>query len=332
MKKGRIQGWRFLYATIDFFGHIACRSSVAFAALVQLPALLSSCVAANPEFTHEIRVTTKALAGEPIDLFFFDAAAPYMLDSYQRISTGSSPVYGMSGPGRKMVIAISARGEDIYERSYVKALGDLSSDIFSLKHEHPVKPLLFGSAYLEEGRSRAVNLYLKPALCRIRVRSLCCNFRERPYAGEVLENVKLFLINAVSEFAPADEAEGRPVSWENFGCPGYENPMLCSENIGTVGPERIYPDVTLYCYPNPAKREVPGVPFTRLVLEGDVGGVHCYYPVNLPEMSMGKDYEFDITVLRMGTSNPDLPAQPGQMIIDYSTVPWDEKDHHTEVF
>lgn len=332
MKKGRIQGRKSLHATIDFYWHIACRGSVALSVFTQPPALLSSCVSVPPEISHEVHIETKASAEGLIDLFFFDAEEPFLLDSYQRISPYSSPVYGLSGPGRKKVVAIQAGEGDIYGRSYVRALGDLSSDIFSLSKEHPVKPFLYGSTYLEEGRSRTVTLKLKPVLCQIRVRSLCCNFQERPYAGERLKNAKLFLVNAVSEYAPADEAEGRPVSWENIGCLASDSPLLVKDGIGTVGPERIYPDVSLYCYPNPVRTETPGTPFTRLVLEGDVGNAHCYYPVSIPGMAPGKVYELDMTLLRIGMSDPDLPAQTGQIVIDYSTVPWYENDTHTEVF
>lgn len=333
MKKGRIQGRMILHATIDFFGNISRRRSVALSVLIQFPALLSSCVDIYPESAaREIIVTTKSSADGLLDLFFFDASEPFFLDSYQRITPDASPVYGLSGAGRKLAVAISAREEDIYDRSYVRALGDLSSDIFSLSRERPVNPLLFGSAYLEEGRTRTVMLQLKPALCCIRVRSLCCNFRERPYLGKSLENVKLWLVNAVSEFAPADGAEGRPVSWENYGCLGSDSPLLCQDGIGTVGIERIYPDVSLYCYPNPVEDETPGSPFTRLVVEGNVGAVHCYYPVNLEGMMPGKAYDLDITLLRIGTSDPDLPAVTGQIITEYSTVPWNEKEPHTEIF
>jgi len=333
MKKGRTQGRMFLHATINFFGQIVSRRSVAFAVFMQFPALLSSCVAVDPESAgREVIVMTKASAGGLLDLFFFDASQPFLLDSYQRITPEISPVYGLSGAGKKLAVAISARGGDIYDRSYVRALGDLSSDIFSLASERPVNPLLFGSAYLEEGRARTVTLQLKPALCCIRVKSLCCNFRERPYYGKSIENVKLWLVNAVSEYAPADGAEGRPVSWENYGCLGSDNPLLCQDGIGTVGQERIYPEVSLYCYPNPVDDETPGSPFTRLVVEGDIGAVHCYYPINLIRMTPGMAYDMDITLLRIGTSDPDLPAETGQIITEYSTVPWNEKEPHTEVF
>ncbi|MBO4341210.1 MAG: hypothetical protein J5835_07270 [Bacteroidales bacterium] len=268
-----------------------------------------------------------------LDLFFFDAHEPFLLDSYQHMNSGVSPLYGLSGTGEKLAVAISATSDDIYSRSHVRALGDLSSNHFNLSDEHPGKPLLFGWIYLKDGRSRAVTLTLKPQLCRIRVKSLCCDFRERPYPEVSFNNTKLFLMNAVSEYAPAVTAEGRPVSWDNLGVPSSESSFLTTDGAGTVGRNRVFPeDLSLYCYPNGTDTEMPGKPFTRLVLEGYVGDTHCYYPVNIPSMVPGGNYELDITIRRKGTSDPDIAAETDAVSALQTIIPWNETDERNQIF
>ena len=297
------------------FLRYACRVSVATTAFLQIPAYFASCSVQQVEEIH-IKIN-KAEAGRALDIFFFDAQEPYMLDSYQQ-STGEDCEYVFSGPGDKIVAAMPAMAGDVYARASVSRLQDLYREVFSLEKDNPDNPLCYALARVGSGASRSLTLNLNPLLCSIRVRSVSCDFSGRPYGVIDFHNDNLFLINAVSESSPLAAEGGHPVSWTNYGFPSSKNPYIYAAGG---------PPATFYCYPNPASK-----PPTRLVLEGNIGDVHCYYPIDLSLPHGGMSYELDITLHRMGTDNPDCSATAGTYTVEYTTVPWYESDEREEIY
>ena len=319
IKKGRKS------ITIDtipliFTTHLACRISVAISAFMQFPAFFASCAAeVAPEF--KLRIERAPEASRSLDVFVFSGEPPYLLDSYQQFPAGESPVYVVSGPGRKRVVALTSASGDIYSRAGINRYQDLSKEAFSLLDDSPGSPFSFGECFVEEGTSRSVSMSLNPLLSSIRVRSVSCDFSGSVYLSSHYHNDNLFLTNAVSESCPLGAEGGRPVSWVNYGYNATSHPFLEAEGLGDIGPERKYTNVVFYCYPNPGGR-----PPTRLVLEGTVGEKRCYYPINLPVPRSGTRLVLDISIHRMGTSDPDSEAVPGTYTLEYSTEPWYETD------
>lgn len=294
----------------------ACCISVATTAFLQIPAFFASCTVIQEDSKVSVRLNRT----EPecaVDVFFFDAAQPYLLDSYQQCA-GEECEFLLSGPGDKIVVALPAVQGDIYSRASVSRLEDLYREVFSLEKDSPDAPLSYGMALVKEGASRSLALDMVPLICSIRVRSVSCDFSGRPYALQTFHNDTLFLINAVSESCPLVAEGGHPVSWMNFGFPSVENPYIYVAGA---------PPATLYCYPNPAAK-----PPTRLVLEGRVGDQHCYYPIDISLPKGGMSYELDITLHRMGTDNPDCTASPGTYTVQYNTVPWYESKEREEIY
>lgn len=304
----------------------ACRISVATTAFLQIPACFASCTMLQEEENPIIIKLSGAGAASALDIFVFDAKEPFLLDSYQQ-SVGEDCAFVLSGPGEKIVAAIAAKPGDKLSRASVSRLQDLNREVFRLENDSPESSLRYGCALVGPGASKSIVLNLYPLICSIRVRSVSCDFSGRPYGVPVFHNDNLFLLNAVSESCPMAAEGGRPVSWMNYGFPDREHPFIYTKGFGDVGPDRIYPMSTLYCYPNPASK-----PPTRLVLEGHVGDVHCYYPINVPLVRGGMSYELDITLHRMGTDSPDCAASPGTITVEYSTVPWYESEETEEIY
>ena len=300
------------------FMHFACRASVASTAFMQLPAILLASCTAQPA-AHEAPLRLRAggaAAGHGLDLFFFDAKEPFLLDSYQRVSAGEESVYALSGQGRRRIVALSSSERDY---SGVTRFKDLSRASFSLEDDSPRNPLGYVDCIIEEGASRSMDLILLTLLCTVRVRSVSCDVQ--------FHSDSLFIVNAVSEFCPLAAGGGRPVSWLNHGAAESTNPFVSAPGLGIIGKERIYPSLSLYCYPNPGAN-----PPTRLVLEGTVGDARCYYPIDLVLARGGICLDLDITIHRMGTADPDTPASPGIFTVEYSTVPWYEMDTVIETY
>ena len=341
-KTGRISFFAYL-----FFPHIAGRFSAAIVAVfLQLPAFFSSC---SPE-EKPATVHTKAQiyiqwseipTPDALDLFFFHTEEPMRLDAYQQV-TGleqSLFTYALSGNGPRRLAVLSGKAGDLFAWSGIQTYASLGKVRFSLEEEDPSRPRLVGETLLEEAQSRQTYLTLHPMLCTIRIRSVAADFSGRPYAGVPFHNNKLFLVNAGTECVPLGEDGGRPVSWMNTGMldslsvqqlPHPE--MLVQEGCGSVGTRRVYPDQVLYCYANPAEEDLPGSPVTRVVLEGTIGTVKCYYPINLPAMEPGTCYQLDITLKRMGSPDPDIPVESGAVIIETDILPWIARDPETLLF
>lgn len=302
-----------------FTAHFACRISVAITAFMQFPAFFASC--AVEDYPVKLGIERAHASGRTLEVFVFSGEPPYLLDSYQQFPSGDSPVYVVSGPGRKRVVALSSVSTDVYSRAGITRYQDLSKESFSLFEDSPESPFSFGECFVEEGISQNANMPLKPLLSSIRLRSVSCDFSGRLYQSRHYHNSNLFLANAVSESCPLGAEDGRPVSWANYGYNAAIHPYLEAQGLGDIGPERKYANIVLYCYPNPGGR-----PPTRLVLEGTVGEEKCYYPISLPVTKSGTKLVLDISIHRMGTSDPDSEAVPGTYTLEYSTEPWYETD------
>lgn len=308
-QKGRL---RTAIYYIFFFLHIASCTSVApMTVFFQSPAFLSS--------PH----------GQ-VDLLFFECTGPGRLEAYQRAPVREGRLsYGLSGSGERRIAAISAPGDSLFPYADILYYGDLCQRVVSLDDEDPDHPVLYGEVRVSEGISRTAEIRLRPALCRILLRSVSCDFSGRPYAGSLFENTRLYLTHAGTGYRPFGTEEHIPVQWMNTGmadslaCRSLTHPdMLLQDGLGPLGTKRQTAGRRFYCYPNPATEDALGLSRTCLVLEGLVNGIRCYYPLPLPGMQAGGSYTLDVTLLRMGTPGPDIPAEPGTFQLDLHTEPW----------
>ena len=212
----------------------------------------------------------------------------------------------------------------------LRTYGQLCKHTFRLEDEDPAAPFLAGEMDLEAGASRRADIVLKPRLCAIRIRSVSCDFSGRPYADVRFVSHRLFLCYAGAECHPLGAGDTYPVSWLNPGLLDsaaifrlrYPE-MVLQEGCGSVGLERKEINRTFYCYPHPD---------TRVVLEGDVGNYHCYYPIPLRTLRGGEILELDVTLRRMGSPDPDIPTESGAAALDVAILPWEVRPGETVPF
>ena len=258
-------------------------------------------------------------------MLFFQDAPLFRLDAYQHLDrVPGSSVTGTSTTAARKVVILSNYPADHSIWSSVRSLESLADLTFRLEDEDPAAPMLFG----ESAAGTMGQVTLRPMLAKITLRSIACEFSERPYAGEKLQDVRAYLTYASEEcrpFAPEDPAS----SWLNAGhldeagTTALSHPETIFQTITAALGGRIYPSAAFYCYPNPADGTAFGSPVTRLVIEGKLRGTTYYYPIDLPGLEADTQYRMDVTLTRAGTTDPDTPAVSGSIRLESQVLDWD---------
>ena len=331
MSKGRI----LKYIPLPVFTRFGGRQSAAKpGALWHLPAfLLLACTPlTRPEESapaaRKPQIYINAVGNtniQGLDLLFFQDAPLFRLDAYQHLNgVSGGRVTGTSSTAARKVVILSNYPVDAYAWSGVRSLGSLADLPFRLEDENPAAPMLYGES--EAGSMGRV--VLRPMLAKITLRSIACEFSERPYAGERLQDVRAYLTYASQEcrpFAPEDP----PSSWMNAGrldeagTAALSHPETVLQPLSASLGGRIYPSAGFYCYPNPSDGAAFGSPVTRLVIEGKLRGTTYYYPIDLPGLEADVQYRMDVTLTRAGTTDPDTPAAPGSIRLESQVLDWD---------
>ena len=312
-------------------------SAVILAALWQLPAFFTACSPATEPLLPRLRTQIYIFPGEnanagALDVFFFNEDSLQRLDAYQRFSSGAAlPLEGLSCSGAKRIVALSNYADDPYQWSDIQSYATLADRPFRLEEDSPQAPLLYGEASVEAGVTRTCELTLHPMLCRVCLRSLACDFGDRPYAGEPLQDVCAYLTH-VSSLCHPMRAEEAPSAWINPGrmdsvaVESLSHPEML---FGRIAPEvdgrRIFPETTLYCYPNPAESPSFGQPVTTLVVEGTLRGRRYYYPIRLGAMEASTRVDIDLTLTRAGSPDPDTPVGSDTFSLHLETAPWENR-------
>ena len=321
-----------------------CTSAAIISAFLQVPAFFSSC--ARPQISEETPIGpqiyiqwTKNTTPEAIDLFFFDTLGAQKLDCYQQIvkPEGSGHAYGVSGAGARRLVALSGTVGVTDPWLDISNYGNLCKKTYRLQEEDPASPHLVAEALLPEAASRIQLLNMQPMLSRIRMISVSTDFSGRPYKDGSFICSRIYLTNVATEYKPLGPGGGHPVSWINAGAldslatealPHPEHIM--QPGLGRIGPEKLTPNLLFCCYANPAGDGT--VPRTRLVLEGTVDGILCYYPIEFPSLLPGLEYQLSLTFRRMGSPDPDIPVSSDAVLVQTLTVPWHTREPYTVTF
>ena len=317
--------------------HACCASVAIISAFLQVPAFFSSCkrYSESPEYPTETRIYikwTKNPTPQAIDLFFFETGGAQKLDSYQQLTDlqGESRHYGLSGPGAKRVVVLSAQAGVTDSWLDIRNYGSICKKTWRIEEEDFASPHLVAEALVEDGASRLTQLNLLPMLTEVRLSSLKADFTGRPYAGKSFECERIYLTYAATEYKPIGPEGGHPVSWINSGridslaTEALPHPEWMLKEGSSAFP------MSFYCYANPAIGV--SIPRTRLVLEGLLDGVPCYYPVEIPDLAPGRVYDLRLTLRRMGSPDPDIPTESGAVLVQTNLLPWDLPEAYTVTY
>lgn len=337
--------------------------TVALLSFAVLPTLFFSCTEiagdGSPEdlicgeTRTEIEVKSPdGIAIRTLDIFFFNDDSLRRLDSYQRIADcESGTVSAASRNGKKILVSVANSQDEKYEWDEMGSLDVLNERMADLMKENPRSPLMTACSKITAGKEPCCSIKLEPLLSEISISTLCCDFHNRPYKDEKLKNVRIYLTNVNTKCELLRTDSFYPISLLNSGRLEVENveKMVCPELVfKTLGIDVdsyvAQPDCDLYCYPNSTSEETIGSPYTRLVIEGEIGGRTYYYPINVNRkyfradeggsegVSRNRHYSLDITLTRKGSLDPDTAVAPGTVKVRGLVTPWTEEEEETVVF
>lgn len=83
-----------------------------------------------------------------------------------------------------------------------------------------------------------------------------------------------------------------------------------------------------YAYPNATDTDHTGFTttfsprYTRLVIKATIDESVYYYPISIPALARNKAYDISVTLVGLGSNDPDLPVAKGTYDIAVSIDPW----------
>lgn len=321
--------------------------------LTLLPALAYGCTAEDnpsPAMPADKIISMKVLRGysdcqvSTMDIFVFKDEAIQSLDCYQRVEHPEQWNGEIASSSGDRIISIYANSQlEQDEWPWIRSRDALKKVSISLELEKRLSPFMSGETTVSaaKGPPAYTDVILRPAVSEIHLRSLSCDFSGKPYAGEKLTDIKVYLTNINAECGMLSDGEILPTRLINVGrlCEEdlelFADPGLVFREItGTVGKTPVWPDIRLWCYPSNAAEESPGTPYSRLVIEGKISGSTYYWPININRgndgdgISRNRKYIFDVRITRKGSTDPDIPVDADNMEITFNSEPWEEKEEY----
>lgn len=314
-----------------------------------IPAMFFSCDMPSPaEVTnketfeqHKVKSSHFNYDIETLDAFFFDIETNNRLDCYQRLDNPQEVCNLASGSGPKTLFLIANSRRERYDWTDIKNLSTIADICVNLEDERPDFPVLTSLQKTTAGED--INLNLTPLTCEITLRSIRCNFTEKPYANEKFTLKRIFLtyVNATTSIVPeSNDKSTRIINAgmldENHLESFYDKDIIVKEIEQVIGAGPSSINCSLHCYENTPKEESIGSPFTKLVIEGQIAGDTYYYPIRVNAsrggVTKGSSYIFDIVVTRTGATSPDGELNEGEVDITMEVKAWKEKDSHSVEF
>lgn len=336
---------------------ISSQSVLGKTLLTLLPALSCGCSAegnlSSATSTDEriaLRITRSYSDSQmnSLDIFVFKDEVIKSLDCYQRVERPENWEGDVSSSSGDRIINICANSQlERDEWPWIWSQDALKKITVSLELESRTSPFMSGEATVSatKGRPYYTDILMRPAVSEICLRSLCCDFTGKPYSGEKLTDIKVYLTNINAECGMLSDGDISPTRLINVGrlCEEdlelFADPGLVYQELaGTVGKSPVRPDIRLWCYPSNVPEESPGTPYSRLVIEGKISGSTYYWPININRededrgISRNRRYTFDIRITRKGSTDPDIPVNADNMEITFNSEPWEEKEDYQVIF
>ena len=288
--------------------------------------------------------------GRDMDMLIFVDDKINYLECWQRTKMtddGIVSIASMSGP--KIMMACSGIDSKGYgDWMWVSSLESLQDAWTELEDETADMPVLSGSCSFNTGfaLSERPTLTLRRLSSEILLRSLKCDFKGRPYEGEKLSDIHVYLTNVNGSCRIWNDTgkasriinQGRLVMED---VSHFSDPSLILQHIeGEVGAKGVDTDIRLRCYPNSSREESPGSPFTRLVIQGVLDGDIWYWPIDInreegalhPGIESNSIYIYDIVLTRKGSADPDTAIKTGTASIALEVKRWEEKEDYTVTY
>lgn len=163
---------------------------------------------------------------------------------------------------------------------------------------------------------------------KVVLKKITNNMALTQYQGSPVKVVGIYLINVVGH-SPLQDWKA-PTRWLNKGGRDSEENSIYAEfpasktiSFGSADSSEHY----FYCLQNPTSSDSQADTWcarhTRLVLEAQIDGKTCYYPITLPPLKPNHIYTInELTLTRPGTDSPDMTAPLSSMSFNLQVQPW----------
>ncbi len=262
-----------------------------------------------------------------MDIFAYEDDSAGNLDSYQHLDSAGERIEIVSRSGRKRFVVVANAKVSQFAYNEIINYEGLESVYSRLSDESPESPVMSGETRGIAGRNEA-DMTLRPLMAQVRVNRFSVDFIGKPYSNLEFEHPKAYLVN-VNGMCPVLGGAANPIEVLNHGrlddssVSGMSRPdmLVCDDVTGHQ----------LYCYPCDGSEESLGSCTTRLVIEGEIGGVTYYYPINIGNgiVERGRSYVYDITVTRPGMTDPDTPIDITMATVEMHIENWEEYENET---
>lgn len=316
-----------------------------------LPALFS-CSSAIPEVRSPqvlcVETATTDTGVHTLDIFTFNDDILMRLDSYLRIEDPDSydiDIRSQNGPKHIIICANARNGKEGWtDINSVQSLEDRYAD---LVYERRDRLLMTGRRDIMAGSSGRNTISVRPLVGEITLRSIRCDFTGRPYAGQKITDVSIYLTNVNARCRMLAEGSVKPTHIMNAGGLDPEDvkrmsdPDLLYRALDTdIGYRTCMPDIRFLCYPSSWPEESPGTPFTRLVIEGTLDGERLMWPIDVnraegtgnPGVHRNCSYVYDVVITRKGVFDPEETISTDMMDIRMEVRKWEEKNGYSIEF
>ena len=283
-----------------------------------------------------------------IDIFAFDIEDAMHLDSYQHIDNLDTHNISLRSQSGMKHIFICANGQrSIYDWAGINSMESMDKIYAELRKERRDALCATAEGTITAGDGKIYKMELRKIASEIVLNSIRCDFTGKSYEGEILTDVCVYLTNVNAECRLTADGHIVPSGLINSGGLDIDDieslaepDMLYRKIDSPIGNRRIYVGTNLVCYPNTSTTEGPGTAFTRLVIEGKIGGETFWWPINInrekgtnePGIHRNSRYIYDITITRKGTKDPDTVIETECADISMKISPWNEKDERIEPF
>lgn len=274
-----------------------------------------------------------------LDAFIFEPDG--RLDCYQQFEYPPRVIETASGSGRKTILLIANSNRNRYEWTDLRTLNSINQMVFDLEKERLSHPVMATIKSITAGESIALDM--QPLRSEIHLSSIRCDFSGKAYKGMKLTDVRIYLTyaNATCSIIPKHPVQASRLinagmldecQLEHF----EEKEMIVQEIATDIGSETVPVGRSLFCYANEPEEETIGTPFTRLVIEGRIGGGIYYYPIRInPQdggIANGCRYVFDIVLTKAGATDPDGNLEEEDIEIEMKIEKWSEKEWYEVKF
>ncbi len=279
-----------------------------------------------------------------LEFFIFnaDGAAAGVLDAYQKFTTadGLTNLQVKATTGAKNIYVVANSHRTDYWQGVV-TLAEFKEQVSSLTSENNKDFAMVGSTDATLQASTSLTLSISRLVARIGLASIKTNFADSPYYGMSISNVKVYITNVHSSKLFYNGEISTPVILNNKALVATDanscsmSGMLydaISTSIGDTGYSTAH---YFYAYENVMETETTSDRFTRLVIQADLDGNTYYYPVNINQEGYGYDssnghkgvkrnyaYEINVTILRPGSTDPDVAVEHGVMSCTVNVLNW----------